>query len=257
MTQWIKQSTAFSFRIGPFVDATDGVTAETALSILQADIQLSKAGGIFAQSANALPVTSHDIDGWYQCPLVAGDTDTLGTLDVQITMAGALPVWRHFMVVPANVWDSFFGADRLAVDVEEMGASVITSTSFALGAITEDAIAPDAIGDSELAASAYSAIDAQLSATHGAGVWGAGVGASSKVYSVTVDGLPAAGVYCRMTTDTAGLVNIDAGTTDGLGQVTFHHDLPSGTTVYIWPSKDGVTFLFGGGGLPYDTEVIP
>ena len=115
MARWLKQSTAFTFRIGPFVDSTDGVTAETALSIAQADIQISKNGGAFAQTS-ASPTTTHDADGWYQCPLTATDTNTLGPLTVQIVMAGALPVWEHFMVVPANVYESMVaGSEWLEV----------------------------------------------------------------------------------------------------------------------------------------------
>ena len=82
-------------------------------------------------------------------------------------------------------------------------------------------------------------------------------GTTDTVYTATVDGLPTAGVYCRLCTDTAGLVNIDAGLTNSLGQVTFSHSLPSGTTVYIFPSKDGVEFDFDGAGRRYDIEVIP
>jgi hypothetical protein len=108
MARFLKQSTAFTFRIGPFVDSTDAVTAETALSIAQADIQISKNGGAFAQTS-ASPTTTHDVDGWYQCPLTATDTNTLGPLTVQIVMAGALPVWEHFTVVPANVYESLVG----------------------------------------------------------------------------------------------------------------------------------------------------
>jgi hypothetical protein len=108
MARFLKQSTAFTFRAGPFVDSTDGVTAETALSIAQADIQLSKAGGAFAQTS-ASPTTTHDADGWYQCPLTTTDTGTVGTLTVQIVMAGALPVWHDFMVLPAAVYDALVG----------------------------------------------------------------------------------------------------------------------------------------------------
>jgi hypothetical protein len=112
MARFLKQSTAFTFRIGPFVDATDGVTAETGLTIAQADIQISKAGGAFAQTS-ASPTTTHDADGWYQCPLTATDTGTVGALTVQIVVAGALPVWEHFMVLPANVYDSLVGGTDL------------------------------------------------------------------------------------------------------------------------------------------------
>lgn len=117
MTQWLKQSTAFTFRIGPFLDDTDGKTAETELTIAQGDIQISKAGGAFAQTS-ANPTTTHDADGWYQCPLTTTDTGTVGALTVQIAMAGALPVWKDFMVVPANVYDSLIGgSDTLNADV--------------------------------------------------------------------------------------------------------------------------------------------
>ena len=120
MSRLLKQSTAFTFRVGPFLDSTDGVTAETALTIAQADIQISKNGGAFAQTS-ATPTTTHDTDGWYQCPLTTTDTGTLGPLTVQITMTGALPVWEHFLVVPANVYDSLVAAtDTLQADVTQL-----------------------------------------------------------------------------------------------------------------------------------------
>lgn len=124
--RFLKQSTAFTFRIGPFLDDTDGKTAETGLSIGQADIQISKAGGAFAQTS-ASPTTTHDADGWYQCPLTATDTGTLGALTVQVAMSGALPVWEHFMVLPANIYDSLVGgSDYLQVDAIQIEGSDAT-----------------------------------------------------------------------------------------------------------------------------------
>lgn len=129
MARWLKQSTSFTFRIGPFVDSTDGFTAETGLSIAQADIQISKNGGAFAQTS-ASPTTTHDADGWYQCPLTSTDTNTLGPLTVQIVMSGALPVWEHFMVVPANVYESLIAdtqwleATTLRNDVDISGTTI-------------------------------------------------------------------------------------------------------------------------------------
>lgn len=140
MARYLKQSTAFTFRAGPFVDSTDGVTAETALSIAQADIQISKAGGAFAQTSAASPTTTHDADGWYQCPLTATDTNTLGDLTVQIAMSGALPVWVHFTVLPANVFDSLVsGSDLLDVNTSQAGG-----TAWGSGAITAASLAADA-----------------------------------------------------------------------------------------------------------------
>jgi len=129
MAQFLKQSTAHTFRIGPFVDSTDGVTAETGLTIAQADMQISKAGGAFAQTS-ASPTTTHDVDGWYQCPLTSTDTNTVGSLTVQIVMAGALPVWKEFVVMPANVYDSLVGGtDLLDVNTAQwLGTACATPT---------------------------------------------------------------------------------------------------------------------------------
>ena len=148
---WLKQSTAVTVKIGPFVDSTDGNTQETALTISQADIRLSKNGGAFAQSNNVAGAT-HDANGWYGVPLDTTDTNTLGTLTVFVHETGALAVWRDFMVVPANVWDSLFGADKLQVHADEITAGLITATAIATGAIDADAIAADAITAAKVAA---------------------------------------------------------------------------------------------------------
>jgi hypothetical protein len=151
MTQWLKQSTAATIKMGPFLDSTDGDTEMTGLTISQADIRLTKNGGAFAQTNNAAGAT-HDENGFYGVPLDTTDTNTLGTLKVFIHEATALSVWQDFMVVPANVWDSFFGADKLQVHVDEMTAGIITAT----------VIAADAIGASELAADAVTEIQSGL-----------------------------------------------------------------------------------------------
>ena len=126
MAQWIKQSTAATIKLGPFLDDTDGKTPETGLTISQADIRLSKNGGAFAQSNNAAGAT-HNENGYYDVPLNATDTNTLGTLRVAVSESGALPVWQDYMVVPANVWDSMFGASTLNVNVSTMSSAAVDS----------------------------------------------------------------------------------------------------------------------------------
>lgn len=112
---YLRQSTAATVRIGPFVDETNGRTPETALTINQADIRLTKAGGDFAQS-NDNGGAAHDEDGWYSLQLDATDTATLGRLMVAVDVSGALPCWREFMVVTANVFDTLCSTDSLEVD---------------------------------------------------------------------------------------------------------------------------------------------
>jgi hypothetical protein len=101
--EYLSQSTAATIKLGPFVDAADGVTAEDSLTISQADIRLSKNGGDIAQTNNASGAT-HDELGYYNVPLNTTDTNTLGRLRVAVSESGALPVWQDFMVVPANVY---------------------------------------------------------------------------------------------------------------------------------------------------------
>ena len=105
----LKQSTAVTKKMGPFLDSADGDTEKTALTIAQADIRLSKNGGAFAQSHNAAGAT-HDEHGYYGVPLDTTDTAALGSLRVAIHVAGALAVWQDFLVVPAAVYNALAGS---------------------------------------------------------------------------------------------------------------------------------------------------
>lgn len=125
---FLKQSTSVTLKIGPFLDDSDGKTAETALTIAQADVRLSKNGGNIAQKNESTSCT-HDELGIYGCPLDATDTNTLGILQLWVHESGALPVWHEYMVVPANVYDSLFSTDRLQVDVREKGDSTLALTT--------------------------------------------------------------------------------------------------------------------------------
>ena len=128
---WLKQSTARTLLIGPFLDDTDGKTAETGLTISQADVRLSKNGGDTAQKNESTSCT-HDELGYYTCPLDTTDTGTLGILKLMVHESGALPVFQDFMVVPANVWDSMFGADYLLVDVAEVSGDSTAADNLEL-----------------------------------------------------------------------------------------------------------------------------
>lgn len=80
-----------------FVDATDGVTEETALTIANTDIKIWKAGGTTVASKNSGGAT-HIANGLYYCVLDATDTNTLGPLIITINVSGARPVERLCMV---------------------------------------------------------------------------------------------------------------------------------------------------------------
>ena len=132
---YLRQSTGVTRRFGPFLDSTDGVTPETGLTIAQADMQLSKAGAAFAQKAAAGNAT-HDTDGWYSTTIDAADTDTVGELILQVTVAGALPVWLRWFVLDASTYDALFAASPTGFNAQGQ----TTVGGYAAGQSPTDAI---------------------------------------------------------------------------------------------------------------------
>jgi hypothetical protein len=120
---FLKEDTAVTIRVGPFLDRTNAYDAETGMSLTETDVRLSKNGAAFAQKATTSPITTltHDENGWYSLDLNATDTDTAGSLVLAVhATATALPVFMEFMVVPTNIYNSLFAnTDKLQVDVQE------------------------------------------------------------------------------------------------------------------------------------------
>jgi hypothetical protein len=105
---FLKQSTAVDVLVGPFVDDGDGKTAETGLTIAQADVRLSKNGQNMAQKSDNTSCV-HDELGMYNCELDATDTNTVGQLTISIHESGALPVRLDYHVVEEAVYDAMYG----------------------------------------------------------------------------------------------------------------------------------------------------
>lgn len=250
MARFLKQSTAFTFRAGPFVDSTDGVTAETGLSIAQADIQISKAGGAFAQTS-ASPTTTHDADGWYQCPLTTTDTATVGALTVQIVMAGALPVWHDFMVLPANVYDSLMGTDLLDVSVAQwLGTAAATPTVAGVPEVDVThwigtaAATPTVAGVPEVDATHWNGTAVATPATNGYPAVTIKVGTGTGEINLSSGAVPTKGNIRKNTALAAFAFMM----TDSTG-----HAPATGKTVTVTRSIDGGAF--GAGTLSAVTEV--
>ena len=114
MTQILKQSTAVDVLIGPFLDKTDALTAETGES---PSVKLSKNGqALGAKNDATTPV--HDADGYHNCELDATDTDTIGMLVLTVIgSANALPVRHEYQVVEQDVFE-FMYADGSSPDAD-------------------------------------------------------------------------------------------------------------------------------------------
>jgi hypothetical protein len=106
---YLRQNTAAQTRLlGPFVDATDFKTPETALTIANTDIRLSANGAAFVNKNSG--GATHRGDGMYFATWNATDTATVGELAYVINVAGALLVFGTYTVLEEVVYDALFGA---------------------------------------------------------------------------------------------------------------------------------------------------
>jgi hypothetical protein len=125
----LRQSTAATIKVGPFVDAADGATPETGLTIDQADIRLSKNGGDYA-SKNDSNSAVHDEFGWYSVSLDTYDTDTLGRLRLYVYNSDALLVSIEYNVLSQSVYDALYGTDILQANLTQINGSTDPVDNF-------------------------------------------------------------------------------------------------------------------------------
>lgn len=126
---FLRKSTASQeIMLGTFLDSTDGVTPKTALTIANTDIKLFKAGATTEASKNSGGAT-HIASGRYYAVLDATDTNATGLLEVNVQVAGALPVRRAFTVLPAAVYDALVdGTSPLGVNILQIDSNISAAT---------------------------------------------------------------------------------------------------------------------------------
>lgn len=131
----LRQSTASQeVPLGVFVDAGDGGTPETGLTIASTDIKLWKNGGITVVAKNDAAGATHRADGVYTTTLDATDTATIGPMWITVAVAGARPVRVECEVLAAALFDSLFGTVGIAADTKALAGdllSVARLTTFA------------------------------------------------------------------------------------------------------------------------------
>jgi hypothetical protein len=165
--QYLRQSTASqSVLIGPFVADSDGVTAETALTINAADIRLSANGG--NMTAKNSGGATHDEAGWYTTTLDATDTATVGRLQLSVAVSGALPVFAEFHVLEEAVYDALFAASATGLLPANV-TQVAGQTASATGAIDFDDLATIEAKTSQLSFGTWG-VEADLSGIEGSNI---------------------------------------------------------------------------------------
>lgn len=136
---WLRQSTASQqVLLGPFLDDTDGKTAETGLTIANTDIKVWKAGGTSESNKNSGGAT-HIASGRYYTVLDATDTDTAGSLELNVHVAGALPVKVRCLVMQSDAYDQF-----VLGSFAKLGVAGVCTTGGTTTSIPTSSLAPAA-----------------------------------------------------------------------------------------------------------------
>lgn len=241
--QFLRQSTASQeVIVGPFLDDTDGKTAETALSIANTDIKIWKTGTTTEADKNSGGGT-HIAGGRYSVVLDATDSNTIGPMEINVHVSGALPVKLRCCVLDEAVYDVLFGttAPSTYAGADTSGTttllsrigSALTITSGRVNAdITHIATAAVSTSTAQLgvnvvnfggSAGTFASGRPEVNTTHAAGAaWGSGAITAASIaaaalngkgdwnvgktgYSLTVSPLDAAGVRAAVGLASANL----------------------------------------------------
>lgn len=135
MTGWLKQSTSVSVVIGPVWATADGsLKADLAYNAsgINCDVYKNgtKADVTLANSAGDGYFRAGSGESLYLLTLSTGHTDTLGAFTISLSATGYYMKPQHYMVVPANVWDSMFGADTLKCEVVEISGDTAAADNL-------------------------------------------------------------------------------------------------------------------------------
>lgn len=119
------------------VDDTDGKTAETGLTFSAGELQISKAGGAFANFAGTVTELS---DGMYMYQATAAELDTLGIIGfkvektgvrTQIMMVGQVIPWDFYDIATA-VLDAVYEGSRTLRGFFRVARSVLVNKANTL-----------------------------------------------------------------------------------------------------------------------------
>ena len=124
--RYLRTNTATRITVGPFLDKTDGITPEVALTVTACQLTfITDTGGVPTLILDVAPTVSggsndmthvtNDDAGFYDLELTAANVNYVGRAMLSITdVATHLPVFHEFMIVPATVYDSLvLGTDTL------------------------------------------------------------------------------------------------------------------------------------------------
>src|SRR6185312_11524254 len=103
--RFLRQSTATTVRVGPYLSISDGFTPASGLTIQSGTLTKNGTSGAWTPASWSYSTNGHATVGF-----AVGDTDTIGRLRAEWNDPSAfVPVWEDFAVLSAAVYDWLFG----------------------------------------------------------------------------------------------------------------------------------------------------
>lgn len=124
--RYLRTNTATRITVGPFLDKTDGITPEVALTVTSEKLTLVvDDGGVPTLVLDVAPTASggandmvhiaNDDAGFYDLELAAANVNYLGRAMLSLNdVATHCPVFHEFMILPAAVYDAMVAGTDFA-----------------------------------------------------------------------------------------------------------------------------------------------
>jgi hypothetical protein len=142
--RYLRTNTATRITVGPFLDKTDGITPEVALTVTSEKLTfVVDTAGVPTLILDTAPTASggnndmvhvtNDDSGFYDLELAAADVNYLGRAMLSLNdVATHLPVFHEFMIIPAVIYDSMIlGTDLFDVSMTQILGTAVSSPATA------------------------------------------------------------------------------------------------------------------------------
>lgn len=136
--RFLRTNTATRITVGPFLDKSDGITPETALTVTACKLtfMVDNAGvptlildtnPTASAGVNDMVHVTGDDAGFYDLELAAADVNYVGRAMLALTDAAThCPVFHEFMILSAQAFDAMCGTGNFKVDVDTIKTQTVT-----------------------------------------------------------------------------------------------------------------------------------
>lgn len=221
--QYLRTNTATRITVGPFLDKTDGITPEVALTVTSEKLTfIVDTGGVPTLVLDAAPTASGgnndmvhitgDDSGYYDLELTAANVNYLGRAKLSLNdVTTHCPVFHEFMIIPAVIYDAMI----LGTDLFDVSVTQILGTAVSTPA-TAGILDVNVKNMNNVAATSITAINANQGTTQPVNFTGTGASALAKSDMVDI-----AGAAVSTSTAQLGVNAVQAGGTAwGSGAIT-------------------------------------